>query len=95
VSVAGTAKVSGAKNEGAWNVAPGYLTWKGLARYSSCSKRWLQTHVPHSLRFRVDGKGKVLILIRDFDAWMERHRGGQDLDRVLGEVLGGLDTSKR
>ncbi len=65
---------------------PGYLTWRALAAYSSCSKRWLQSHVPHSLRFRVGGK--VLIKAQDFDGWMERHRLGQDLHRLADEILG-------
>ncbi len=72
-------------------MTPAYLTWERLASYSSCSKRWLQAHVPHSLRFRVDGK--VLIRVCDFDAWIEEYREGQDLDRVLAEVLGGLHSN--
>ncbi len=83
----------GARRKGgeAVSVHPVYLTWQGLAAYSSCSKRWLQAHVPQSLRFRVDGK--VLIRIRDFDAWIERYRQGQDLDRVMTEVMHGLEHS--
>jgi len=74
-------------------ILPAYLTWQGLAAYSSCSKRWLQSNVPRSLRFRVNGK--VLIRAQDFDAWIERYRQGQDLDRMLAEVLHGADSSKR
>jgi len=73
-------------------IAPAYLTWEGLADYSSCSKRWLQSHVPHSLRFKVDGK--LLVRVKDFDAWIEQYREGQDLDRMLEEVLGGSQTLK-
>ncbi len=61
-----------------------YLTWNGLARYSSCSKRWLQSHVPHSLRFRVDGK--VLIRVREFDVWIEQHRD-LSVDRIVEELF--------
>ncbi len=67
------------------SIRPGFVTWAGLSAYSSCSKRWLQSHVPSSLRFKLDGK--VLIKIQDFDLWMERHRQGQDIDRLLTEVL--------
>ena len=73
-------------------VQPVYLTWQGLAAYSSCSKRWLQGHVPHSLRFRVNGK--VLIRTQDFDAWIESYRQSQDLDRMMAEVLGERDPVK-
>ena len=74
------------------SVSPGYLTWEGLASYSSCSKRWLQHRMPSSLRFRVGGK--VLIKVEDFDRWMERHRQGQDLDQMLGELLGSTKGGK-
>ncbi len=69
---------------------PGYLTWQGLAQYSSCSKRWLQSHVPHSLRFRVGGK--VLIKAQDFDGWMERHR--LDLHQLADEILGERESRR-
>ncbi len=69
-------------------VRPTYLDWRGLSIYASCSKRWLQAHVPPSLRFRVDGK--VLIRLQEFDSWIERFREGQDVDRVLTEVMEGL-----
>ncbi len=72
---------------------PAYLGWQALGDYSSCSKRWLQAHVPHSLRFRLDGK--VLVRVNEFDLWMERHRESHDLDRMLAEVLHGADSSKR
>ncbi len=65
-------------------VSPTYLTWVGLARYSSCSKRWLQSHVPHSLRFRVGGK--VLIRVREFDVWIEQHRD-LSVDRIIEELF--------
>ncbi len=65
-------------------VSPTYLTWVGLARYSSCSKRWLQSHLPHSLRFRVDGK--VLIRVREFDVWIEQHRD-LSVDRIVEELF--------
>ncbi len=65
-------------------VSPTYLTWVGLARYSSCSKRWLQSHVPHSLRFRVGGK--VLIRVREFDVWIEQHRD-LSVDRIVEELF--------
>jgi len=70
---------------------PGYLTWQGLAAYSSCSKRWLQSHVPHSLRFKVNGK--VLIKAQDFDGWMERHR--LDLHQLADEILGERESRSR
>ena len=70
---------------------PGYLTWRGLAQYSSCSKRWLQAHVPHSLRFRLDGK--VLVRVNEFDRWMERHR--LDLHQLADEILGERESSRR
>jgi len=73
-------------------IQPAYLTWQGLSAYSSCSKRWLQSYVPTSLRFRINGK--VLVRASDFDAWMERHRQGQDLDRVMAEVLGEREPLK-
>ncbi len=72
---------------------PSYLGWQALGDYSSCSKRWLQAHVPHSLRFRLDGK--VLVRVNEFDRWMERHRETRDLDRMLAEVLDGADSSTR
>ncbi len=71
---------------------PGYLTWQGLAQYSSCSKRWLHSHVPHSLRFKVEGK--VLIRATDFDAWLDRHRLGQDLQRLTDEILGERESRR-
>ncbi len=48
--------------------------------------------MPPSLRFKLDGK--VLIKIQDFDLWMERHRQGQDIDRLLSEVLGEREPLK-
>ena len=74
-------------------IRPAYLTWQGLAAYSSCSKRWLQAHVPRSLRFRINGK--VLIRTLDFDSWIERYREGRDLDRMLAEILDGADSTIR
>ncbi len=72
---------------------PSYLGWQALADYASCSKRWLQEHLPISLRFRLNGK--VLVRVSEFDLWLERHREGQDLDRVLAEVLHGADSISR
>ncbi len=70
---------------------PAYLGWQALADYASCSKRWLQDHLPLSLRFRLNGK--VLVRVSEFDAWIERYREGQNLDRVLAEVLHGVDST--
>ncbi len=74
-------------------VHPAYLTWQGLAAYSSCSKRWLQDHVPRSLRFRLDGK--VLVKVEEFDQWIQQYRQGADLNRMLTEVLDGADSISR
>ena len=72
---------------------PAYLGWQDLSDYASCSKRWLQNHLPISLRFRLNGK--VLVRVSEFDSWIERYREGQDLDRVLAEVLHGVDSTSR
>lgn len=83
----------GKKKKKSCVVQPGYLDWQGLEIYSSCSKRWLQDHVPRSLWFRKEGK--QLIRVEEFDSWIEQYRQPEDqgLDRVLNEVMGGLESA--
>lgn len=62
-----------------------YVDWHGLAAHTSLSPRWLQEHVPPSIRFSTGGK--TLVRLAEFDAWFERFRLGQDLARIADEML--------
>jgi hypothetical protein len=75
-----------------------YLTLCALARYGSCSVRWLRdrlTDTQHPLPcFRLPG-GKILVRRSDFDGWLTRYRaiGRPDVQRVVDDVLGSLGAS--
>lgn len=76
----------------------GYLTLKGLAEYSSCSRAWLRAALvdpvhplPH---FKLPNK--VLVRKAEFDAWLLRYRRDDDrrpqrvLDDIVDDVMAGL-----
>ena len=74
-----------------------YLDLQALARYSSCSVRWLRNRLadrraplPHH---RVEGK--VLVSKKDFDEWISQFRTVQEpsevdmiVDGVIANLLG-------
>ena len=68
-----------------------FLGLRALAGYSSLSVRKLRDcleHPQHPLPcYRVGGK--ILVRRSEFDTWMAayRHRGRQDVDRIVSEVL--------
>jgi hypothetical protein len=77
---------------------PTYLTLKSLARYSSCSPRWLRSRLvdshhplPH---FRIGGK--ILVKRGDFDEWIARHqvvRRAAEINDIVDSVLTQLHRS--
>jgi excisionase family DNA binding protein len=75
-----------------------FLSLKALAAYSGLSVRKLRDCIDeptHSLPcYRIGGK--ILIRRSEFDAWITVYRrtGREDLDRVVGEALRDLRTSK-
>lgn len=57
-------------------VSPEYFDLRGLARYSSCSVRWLRERLVASTaplpHYRI--KGKLLVKREEFDQWMAGFR---------------------
>ena len=74
--------------------AAGYLSLRGLSRYSSMSVRTLRDYLSHPARplphYRVGGK--ILVKRSEFDAWLRAFRVEQSphVDAVVAEVLRGL-----
>jgi hypothetical protein len=78
----------------------GYFDLKSLARYSSCSVRWLRDRLvdpAHPLpHHRVEGK--ILIKREDFDEWMAGHRiiGPVDnLSDLVDSIVTQVQPSRR
>ena len=75
-----------------------YFDLRRLARYSSCSVRWLRdrlidrTHpLPH---YRVEGK--ILVKCEEFDQWFAQYRmdrPADELDDVVHGVLAQMNFS--
>jgi excisionase family DNA binding protein len=71
-----------------------YLSLRALASYAGLSVRKLRDHLDdpaHPLPcYRVGGK--MLVRRSEFDAWIlaYRHRGGQDVDGLVRDVMRGL-----
>ena len=66
-----------------------YVTIKVLAQRSSLSERTLRRFIrcrefPH---YRPDPKGKILIRLADFDAWIESRRIQMEQDKDAKEML--------
>jgi len=64
-----------------------YLTKAQAQTYTGLSERTLDyVRERQELKFYKVGK-RVLFKRGDLDAWMERHRAGADLDRIVNETV--------
>ena len=71
-----------------------YLTKAQAQLYTGLSERTLDYACEREeLTFYKHGK-RVLFKKADLDAWMERHRAGANLDKIVSEVMGGLGAGK-
>jgi excisionase family DNA binding protein len=68
-------------------LADRYMDLEGLAVYSSLSRSTLRRHIRDNQMpyFRVDGK--LLVKQREFDSWLERYRGPDNLQAVADSVV--------
>jgi excisionase family DNA binding protein len=71
-----------------------YLTKPQAQFYTGLSERTLDyARERQELTFYKHGK-RVLFKKEDLDAWMERHRAGASLDRIVDEVMSGLGAGQ-
>jgi excisionase family DNA binding protein len=66
----------------------GYLTKAQACIYTSLSERTLDyARERGELRFYKLGKKRILFKKDDLDAYIERHRAGADLDKIVDEIV--------
>ena len=71
-----------------------FLTKAQATVYTSLSARSLDyARERQEIPFYKKGK-RVLFKRADLDAWMERHRAGADLEKIVSEVLGELRDAR-
>jgi excisionase family DNA binding protein len=71
-----------------------FLTKSQAQTYTSLSERTLDyARERGELAFYRHGK-RILFKKVELDAWMERHRAGADLDKIVSEVMGELGAGK-
>lgn len=71
-----------------------YLTKAQAQTYTSLSERTLDyARERGELTFYKHGK-RVLFKKADLDAWMERHRAGTDLDKIVDDVMSELRDAR-
>lgn len=75
-------------------LADRYMDLDGLAVYSSLSRTTLRRHMRDNQMpfFKVDGK--ILVRQREFDLWLERYRGPDNLQVVADSVVRELKSDR-